>query len=188
MALPFWQRWQAERVQRQRAARYIRSLQREPAADDVDWLAAAAAGGDADHARWELRYARRALGLLVAERDALDDRTASLVARELTASLARDPHVAAGMLPVAQRQLNARLRAYGDALGKRDSGRAARARLGQALLAFAGGEGHVPRDEQAARAGEMLARFIAEANASLRGEFGAAALPEDVPPSAAARA
>ena len=187
MPLRFWQRWQAERVQQQRAARYIRGLQREPAADEVEWLTRVATSGDADHARWELRYARRALGLLVAERDALDDRTASLVARELTGSLARDPHVAAGMLPVAERQLNARLRVYGEALARRDGGRLVRARLGRALLTFAAGEGHAPGESDVERAGDVLGRYLAEANQALRGEFGAAALPEDVAPSAAAR-
>jgi hypothetical protein len=185
--LRFWQRWRAERVQQRRAARYIRTLQREPAVEDVEWLTAAATGGDADHARWELRYARRAIGLLTAERDALDDRTASLVARELTRSLARDPQVAAGMLPVAERQLNARLRGYGDALARREGGRLVRAALGRALLTFAGGESYAPTDAAVQRAGETLARYISEANQALRAEFGAAALPEDLPPSAAMR-
>jgi hypothetical protein len=91
------------------------------------------------------------------------------------------------MLPVAERQLNARLRVYGEALGRRDGGRPSRIRLGHVLLSFAGGETHAPREEQAARAGETLARYIVEANEALRAEFGAAALPEDVAPSAAAR-
>ena len=68
------------------AARQRRSstaLFREPDAADVEWLAATATRGDLDHARWELRYARRALGLITAQRDALDDRTASIVARAI---------------------------------------------------------------------------------------------------------
>ncbi len=87
MALPFLRAWREERLLRQRAAAYVRTLSGEPEAADVDGLARDVTRGDVDHARWELRYARRALGLLVAGRDALDDRTASVVARELAASL-----------------------------------------------------------------------------------------------------
>ena len=182
----FWQNWRAERVLRQRAARYVRSLQREPGEADVLWLARHGTTGDVDHARWELRYARRALGLVAAARDALDDRTASAVARELTASLARDPNVAAGMLHVAQRQLNARLREYSDALAHRQASRLARARLGQAILGFAR-PGGAPSEAEAEHAGDLLAVYLSEANEALRREFGVAALPEDVPPSAAPR-
>jgi hypothetical protein len=182
----FWQQWRAERTLRQRAARYVRSLQREPGEADVLWLARHGTAGDVDHARWELRYARRALGLVAAERDALDDQTASAVARELTASLARDPNVAAGMLHVAQRQLNARLRGYSDALSHRQASRVARARLGHALMAFARPTGGVT-DAEVEHAGDVLAAYLSEANEALRREFGVATLPEDVPPSAASR-
>ena len=47
--------------------------------------------------------------LLVAERDALDDRTGSLVAREMRQALQMDRSVAAGMVAVAERQFNQRL-------------------------------------------------------------------------------
>jgi len=187
----FWLRWRAERAQRARAASYIRALQREPSDEDVAWLAARGTSGDDDHARWELRYARRALGLITAQRDALDDRTASLVARELTASLARDPNVAAAMLPVAERQLNARLRAYAEALTSRDAPRAGRERLGETLMGFAGRTGGAAgaaaggaSGADDAHAGDILTRYLSEANEALRREFGAAALPDDVPPSA----
>jgi hypothetical protein len=82
-------RWQAERDLRRRATACARALAREPAEEDVHWLAAHGTAGDLDHARWELRYARRALGLIAAQRDALDDRTASAVAHALAAELAR---------------------------------------------------------------------------------------------------
>jgi hypothetical protein len=179
----FWQHWRAERVLRQRAARYVRSLQREPGEVDVLWLSRHGTAGDVDHARWELRYARRALGLVAAQRDALDDRTASAVAHALTASLTRDRNVAAGMLKVAQRQLNVRLRGYTEALASREPGRVARARLGEALLAFAR-PGVPAAAADVEHAGQLLAGYLAEANEALREEFGVAALPEDRPPSA----
>jgi hypothetical protein len=177
--------WRTSRVLKTRAAALVETLCREPASEDVAWLTERGTAGDADHARWELRYARRALGLLSAERDALDDRTASAVARALARALARDPHVAPGKLRVVERQLNARLRAYGEALTNR-GGAGSGWHLGRALLQFAGrNEGAPPED--VARAGDLLSRYLGEANEALREQFGAASLPDDVAPSAVRR-
>lgn len=164
---------------------FVGALAREPDQADVSWLAAHDRARDADHARWELRYARRALGLLVAERDALDDRTASLVGRALATELRADRNVAPGKLAVAEQQLNARLRVYSDALRQRGGGTTG-ARLGRALLEFAGGPGYEADAGAVAQGGELLARYLAEANEALRSAFGAAVLPEDVRPSVAA--
>jgi hypothetical protein len=98
---------------RRTAALYVRTLLTDPDDADVSWLSDAATRGDSDRARWELRYARRAAGLLSAERDALDDRTASAVARELGESWAKDPNIAADMRHAAEQQFNARLRTLG---------------------------------------------------------------------------
>ena len=178
-----WSHWRQRRALRARAAAYVATLALEPATDDVQWLAAVGTGGDADHARWELRYARRALGLLSAQRDALDDRTASAVARELGAALARDPHIAPGKIGVAERQLNARLQGYAAALVNRE-GAGTGWHLGRTLLRFAGRNDAVPADA-VARGGDLLARYLAEANLALRDQFGAATLPDDIAPSAA---
>ena len=179
--MSFWRQWREDRALRRRAAGYVRELEREPDEADVRWLADHATGGDMDHARWELRYARRALGLIVAERDALDDRTASAVARELQESLARDRHVSAGKLEVARQQLNERLRRYGDALLHRGDGTSGE-RLGRALVGFSGA---APASfGLVSRSGELLGAYVADANESLRRQFGEAHLPEDVPPSA----
>src|SRR5919108_1973350 len=94
--MSLWRDWVAKRALRARARSYVDALCIEPSAEDVAWLAANGTGGDADHARWELRYARRALGLLSAQRDALDDQTASAVAHALAAALGRDSSIAAG--------------------------------------------------------------------------------------------
>lgn len=179
--MSLWRRWRDERALRRRADAYVRELEREPDEADARWLADHATGGDMDHARWELRYARRALGLIVAERDALDDRTASAVAHALQDSLARDRHVAAGKLEIARQQLNVRLRTYGDALLQRGVGTSTE-RLGRALLAFAGAA--LPDASLAGRAGELLGAYVADSNEGLRRLFGEAHLPEDVPPSA----
>ena len=89
--------------QRRRAVQaYVLASSAEPDEPDVQWLATIAGDGDVDRARWELRYARRAVALLVAERDALDDRTGSLVAREMRQALQMDRGVAAGMVAVAE--------------------------------------------------------------------------------------
>ena len=174
--------WRAQRALRARAAAYVARLFAEPPDEDVRWLAASGTSDDLDHARWELRYARRALGLLTAQRDALDDRTGSAVAAALGRMLARDPAIAPGRLRIAERQLNARLRAYGDALVRRE-GAGTGWHLGRALLEFAGRkEGSPP--EVVARAGDILARYLAESNESLRDNFGAPRLAEDVPANA----
>jgi hypothetical protein len=178
-------RWLAERPLRQRAVGYVDLLLREPEDEDSRWLAGLA-GGDVDHARWELRYARRALGLHVAGRDALDDRTASAVAEALTYALRRDHNVAADKLGVVERQLNARLRGYGDALSQRGAGDPTAVRLARVLLAFSGARD--PGDPAAiARAGEVLAGYVTSANEALRDQFGAASLPDDVAPSRVAQ-
>lgn len=147
----------------------------EPDAADVEWLSVHGTDGDGDHAKWELRYARRALGLLAAQRDALDDRTGSLVATELARSLAGDRAVAPGKLRMAERQLNARLSAYDDALANR-AGEGSGWHLGRALLDFAGHR-DAASPEVIAMGGDLLARYLAEANEALRRNFGAATLP-----------
>ena len=177
----FWRRWRAERELRGKAAAFTRVLLAEPGPDEVRWLAEHSTGGDLDHARWELRYARRALGLLTAERDALDDRTGSLVARELAEAFGRDPLIAQGKREVAERQFNARLRAYGDVLATRDR-EGTRSRLGRALLAF-GGRARTGDDAPLVHAGDILAADLESANESLRRLFGTASLPEHVAPS-----
>jgi hypothetical protein len=175
-------RWRAERDLRRKAETFVAALFREPDAADVEWLAGSATHGDADHARWELRYARRALGLIAAQRDALDDRTASIVARTIAESLSRDANIAAEMAVTAERQFNTRLSAYRDGLGAK-GGAPTQVRMGQTLFAFAGGS-FMRQDANIDRAGELLGAYLAEANEALRSSFGAAALPETVPPSA----
>src|SRR5262245_1967900 len=76
--MPLFARGRAERELQRKAEAFVAVLFREPDPADVQWLAEAATRGDTDHALWELRYARRALGLIAAQRDALDDRTASV--------------------------------------------------------------------------------------------------------------
>ncbi|HJU72999.1 MAG TPA: hypothetical protein VJ717_04575 [Gemmatimonadaceae bacterium] len=172
--------WRGEWRLRRQAAAYVSVLRQEPADDDVAWLAGVATEGDVDRARWELRYARTALGLLTAERDALDDRTPSLVAREIAAALHADPRVAAQMVKVAEQQFNERLSTYRHALTDRRATLAVTERLGDALLRVAGA---VPNAETRTRASAIVSRGLDEANAALREQFGAAALPPDVRPS-----
>lgn len=178
-----WREWRRGRALRDKADAYVATLSLEPSADDVAWLSEHGTGGDVDHARWELRYARRALGLVTAQRDALDDRTASVVARALASALARDKAVAPGKLRVAEHQLNERLRAYSEALLNRQ-GEGSGWHLGRALLEFAGRREAVSA-EDVAHASEILSRYLGDGNAALRERFGSADLPEDIAPSAA---
>src|SRR5262245_2899974 len=181
--MPLFARWRAERDLQRKAESFVSVLFREPDAADVQWLAEAATRGDADHARWELRYARRALGLIAAQRDALDDRTASIVARVIGEALSRDENIASEMSETAERQFNARLSAYRDGLAAK-AGAPTQIRMGQTVFAFAGGS-FKNQDANIVRAGDLLATYLTEANEALRASFGTAVLPENVPPSQA---
>ncbi|HEY5545275.1 MAG TPA: hypothetical protein VIK50_04415 [Gemmatimonadaceae bacterium] len=170
-----------EAEQRRRAVQaYIVGASVEPDEQDVEWLASIAGDGDLDRARWELRYARRALALLVAERDALDDRTGSIVAREMRQALQMDRSVAAGMVAVAERQLNQRLTSFRTALGDRNAGDSPELRVARVLLDRVG-----VRDVSGnvARTSVIVRRYLEGSQEALRGAFGIASVPEDVPPS-----
>jgi hypothetical protein len=183
--MPLFAKWRAERDLQRKAESFVAVLFKDPAPGDVQWLADAATKGDTDHALWELRYARRALGLIAAQRDALDDRTASVVARVIAEAMTRDQNVAAEMAETAERQFNARLSAYRDGLAARASAPTP-VRMGQTLFAFAGGSFR-KQDANILRAGDLLAAYLIEANEALRESFGTASLPENVPPSAVER-
>jgi hypothetical protein len=182
MAARLFTGWRTEWRLRRASLAYVTALGTEPAEDDVRWLSAVT-DGDVDRARWELRYARRALGLLVAERDALDDRTGSLVARSLAEALQVDRNVAAGMVRIAERQFNDRLTLYHGVLGARSATDGTAVRLGRALLHAAAPQRAHP-DAAVTRAGEILSGYLTGANEALRKIFGAPQLPEDQPPSA----
>src|SRR3954467_15300324 len=130
--MSFLSRWRAERDLQRKAASFVEALFRDPDPADIQWLTPAATRGDTDHATWELRYARRALGLIAAQRDALDDRTASIVARAISESLARDQNIATEMAETAERQFNTRLSAYRDGLAAK-GGAPTQVRMGQTL-------------------------------------------------------
>jgi hypothetical protein len=167
--------------QRRRAVQsYVAAASAEPADDDVAWLAAAIGDGDADRARWELRYARRSLALLVAERDALDDRTGSQVAKEMRQALQMDRSVAAGMVALAERQLNERLARFRTAFSDRSSSDAVDARVARVFLDRLG-----VRDVSgnAVRAAQIIRQYTNQSQDALRTAFGVAQVPEDQPPS-----
>ncbi len=170
-----------DRALQRRSATYAAWLMEEPTQPDVDWLAANATRGDDDHAVWELRYLRRALGILVAQRDALDDRTASEVLRALADRMRRDPHVDAELRELAERQFNARLSAYRDAFAARGQSTPA-LRVAQNLLAFAGGPIR-SNDPVVQHGASVVAALLQASHDALRATFGAAELPEDVAPS-----
>lgn len=182
--MPFFRAQAALRAVERRATEFAEALRDEPTPSDVEWLATTATKGDTDHATWELRYARRALGVLVAQRDALDDRTGAAVAHAMTDAFATDRAIDPKMVDVAVGQFNARLSAYRDILHSR-SGAPLAVRLGQMLLAFAGGP--IGRNQtEVGRAGEIMDRYLGEVSAGLRRIFGTVSLPEDLPPSALA--
>lgn len=159
---------------------YVAEVSAEPDDQDVQWLASVAADSDLDRARWELRYARRAIGLLVAEREALDDRTGSLVAREMRQALQMDRSVAAGMVAVAERQFNQRLTSFRTSIADRVAGDTPELRLARVLLDRVG-----VRDVSGnvTRAAATVRKYLDGSQDALRRTFGVASVPEDVPPS-----
>jgi hypothetical protein len=175
-----WSSQQLEREWERRASSFVSTLMTEPDPAAVDQLSAAG-DLDADHARWELRYLRRAIGLLIAGRDALDDRTASLVGQALAKAVEHDPSAAPAMRATSAAQFNARLRLYRDLMGQRGASRTPVGRIGEALVGFAGGR---PGNDQGAWAAAWVAAELDRANEALRQEFGTAELPEDIAPSA----
>lgn len=176
-----WQRWRDDRALKAAADAYAGRAWAEPAEDDVRWLAALATAGDEDHARWELRYARRAFALLAAERDALDDRTGSAVSRAIVERAAGDAAVAPDRRRVAERQFNIRLGRFRESLRLR-GGTGLAARWAAVLVETASGGRAVPD----ARAEAVVQRVWDEAHDALRELFGVAELPEHVRPSEAA--
>jgi hypothetical protein len=182
MLIPFSPEWHAARERRRQAAAFVTALRREPEEADVHWLASSAASGDLDHARWELRYAKWALAALSAQRDALDDRTASEVVDALLHAVREDPRVEPGMRVLAEHQLNDRLSGYREALHARGGAAGSGERLGRVLLSFAS-DGARSAGAPLARAVELLSGYMAEANEALRAAYGAASLPEHLPPS-----
>jgi hypothetical protein len=148
---------------------------REPD-DAIVGLLESAPGGAA--ARRELRFALLALGLIVAERDALDDQTASDVSHQLQPLLAaeakRDPEVG--------RLWPERWRAYTAALALRGSPEAPAVRLARVLLEAV--QVPAPTPAQLERVTAFVQENRSALNEALRAVFGAASLPEDVRPSA----
>ena len=168
-----------------RSAAYAATLMEDPAAADVDWLATDATRGDVDHAQWELRYLKRALGILVAQRDSLDDRTPSEVLRALLHRMQKDRNIDVELHDLAERQFNARMSAYRDAFTSRGHG-SPTLRVAQNLFAFAGGP--IRADDPAVQRGaQLVAEYLAASNAALQAAFGRAQLAEDIPPSKQAR-
>lgn len=184
MALPFTAAWRTARERERRAKLVAEALGREPDARDVAWLADAAANGDEDHALWELRYARGAIGLLLAQRDALDDRTAAELARAIAEMLEKDPRIADDRRDLAAAQFNERLVAYREAFQLRHGPISSADALGRCLLAFAS-DGARTAGAPLAYAIKLLERYAEEARALLTQAYGEAKLPEDVPPSVA---
>lgn len=168
--------WRASRERRRLSAAYLDALLQAPAAADVEWLSRLS--GSTASAAQELMFARRAIGLIVAERDALDDRTASDVAHQLADVVAREAREA----PERGTAWAERWRAYSGALAVRGDTDAPAARLARVLLAGAGVE--IPTPDAVVRATQHVTATRAAANEALRAVFGVASLPEDVRPSA----
>lgn len=167
--------WRAARERRRRAEGYLRGLLVPPPSADVDWLAAIA--GDRNIAERELIFARRALGLVVAERDALDDRTAADVSHALSAVVESEARLSS-----TAAEWIARRRAYSVAMSVRGQVESPALRFARVLLMGAGVA--EPGEEALARAAHFIQTTRTHANEALRAAYGMASLPDDVRPSA----
>lgn len=175
----WWGHWRATRERRRRATYFAARCGDAPPVEWLAWLEEMC--GDAGRARRELEFAMRAIGLIVAERDALDDRTVSEVARALAPTLARE----VATTPDRAALWSTRWRAYGDAMNRRGVVEPSAQRLGRVLLGGAGLSD--PDDAQLRRAALAVGEIRERLNASLRRAFGEAHLPDDVRPSALRR-
>ena len=173
--MSFLSEWRTSRKRRRRAIVYLNTVLADPERGDVEWLSLAV--GD-EVARRELTFARRALALVVAERDALDDRTASDVARELVTTVERE----ARCDPEVGRAWSERAREYTAAFVARGMVETPAARFARVLL---NGAAVSNADTVAfASAIQFVQASRTKANEALRAAFGAASLPDDIRPSA----
>ncbi len=167
------------REQRRRQAlaeQYLRSVLTEPAADDIAWLTGAT-GASRELALIELAFSQKAIALIVAERDALDDRTAADVSHAIDAVVAREARVRRNVVE----EWHAHWREYADALAARGRAEPPLTRISRVLLRRSGVA--EPLAEQLARAVRIVTGFRHGANDALRAAFGSASLPEDMAPS-----
>ena len=109
--------WRVARERKKRATIYLGAITQHVAPADIEWLAMLAPNHDERLAARELQFARRSIGLIVAERDALDDRTASDVAHQLAGVISAEARHDA----VAGRAWSERWRAFAGALAARGS-------------------------------------------------------------------
>ena len=171
-----WAEWRAQRERSRRVSIYLGQLLRTPDRADLTWLGSA--GVTVPIAVRELTFAKRAIGLIGAERDALADRTASDVARQLFPVISREARRTVDF----GREWGERWRAYTAALAVRGNVESPATRLARVLLSGAGIA--EPSLEQLVRATQFVNETRGAANVALREVFGVASLPEDVRPSA----
>jgi hypothetical protein len=166
----------AQRRRQEAAERYVAALQVPPHPDDVQWLSECAAAPMATVSR-ELLLAQRAIGLIVAERDALDDQTAADVAHAIDAVVAREARsMRDSVAEWADHWLE-----YHEALAARGRAEPPLRRIARVLLRRVGVQ--EPGSAQLVRAVGIVTRHRLEANDALTEAFGVADLPEDRLPS-----
>jgi len=165
---PFWSRRAAAPGPRERAEHFVRALELPLPDAERKWMEAL--GVPTDRAAREVRWAVRAIGLVVASRDALDDQTVA----EVTHALDRITAADAGW--------SDRRGQYLEAHGARGTGEPVARRLALVLLA---GGGVAVTPEAVERAAAFLTHQRVRLNGELAMAFGVAHLPEDLPPSAA---
>lgn len=177
MAAPRFSR-RADSGPRDHAEAYVRHLLAPLPAEAGRWLEAQ--GVPAEVAAREMGWAVRAIGLIVASRDALDDRTVSEVSHALDRALGAGSDFREG----GAVHWRARWAAYLEAHAARGTGEPVPRRLARVLLDGAGVQHPSPALLEAA--GAEVVGLRVRLNAELGRAFGLASLPDDVRPSAVA--
>ena len=164
------------RKRQEAAERYLAVALQPGDPADVAWLSEIA-GASSSAAERELAFAQRAIALIVAERDALDDRTAADVAHAIDALTEREARTRAGERDVWLDHW----REYADALAARGRHEPPLRRIARVLLRRLGVTD--PGSPQLVRVVGIVTRDRMAANEALREAFGTASLPEDRAPS-----
>lgn len=168
--------WKATRERRKRAAAYVAHLTADADLSGGEWLTALSplAG---DTVRHELRLALRAIGLIVAERDSLDDNTAADVSHELQVVMREEGKGDESTALI----WSDRWSSYSGAMMKRGVADAPAIRLARILLIAVGVLSPTPLELE--RTADWILERRRLLNVALREAYGDAMLPEDVRPS-----
>lgn len=168
--------WKATRERRKRAAAYVVQLTADADLSGGEWLIELSPLAE-DTVRLELRLALQAIGLIVAERDSLDDNTAADVNHELQVVIREEGKGDESTTLIWRDRWNS----YSGAMMKRGVADAPAIRLARILLIAVGVLS--PSAVELERTACWILERRRWLNVALREAYGDVLLPEDIRPS-----